>query len=147
AGIKNPVRVATDGQMAIDYLAGAGPYRDRQRFPMPALMLLDLKLPRRSGREVLEWLRSQPHLGAIVVIICTSSRYAGDIGLAYELGANSFLIKPDDASQYVEFARMLKDYWLRYNQFAVISDAGWTSQIMGRTSRRPFGRQRPGPEA
>src|SRR5579859_5728148 len=88
AGIANPVHVATDGQMAIDYLAGLGKFADRQRYPLPGLVLLDLKLPRRSGREVLEWIRSQPRLSRMVVIVFTSGQYVGDVSLAYELGAN-----------------------------------------------------------
>lgn len=144
AGITNPVRVATDGQMAIDYFEGKGSFSDRTRFPLPGLVLLDLKLPRRSGREVLQWIRSHPYLGGIVVIVCTSSRYIGDVSLAYELGANSFVIKPADAFHFVEFARLLKDYWLRHNLFAPVGDASWTSQVFGAMVRRPFGHQNPG---
>lgn len=117
AGISNPVQVATDGQMAIDYLVGFGRFSDRSRHPVPGLVLLDLKLPRRSGREVLQWVRSQPTLHKIVVIVFTSVHYMGDVSLAYELGANSFVIKPRDFSQYLEFARLLKGWWLRLNQF------------------------------
>jgi CheY-like chemotaxis protein len=147
-GITNPLRVATDGQMAIDYLAGNGPYGDRNRHPLPGLMLLDLKLPRRSGREVLQWIRERPAFQAIVVIVFTSSSYVGDVGLAYELGANSFIIKPADSFHYVELARLLKDYWLRRNQFAPLSQAGWAPHLLlGAQARRPFGRRQPGPEA
>ena len=67
AGIANPVQVASDGQMAIDYLNGSGRFADRARFPLPGLVLLDLKLPRRSGREVLEWIRTQPRLNKLIV--------------------------------------------------------------------------------
>jgi CheY-like chemotaxis protein len=124
-GIANPVQVATDGQMAIDYLSGLAPFADRIKHPLPGLVLLDLKLPRRSGREVLEWIRSQPGLNGIVVIVFTSGQYVGDVSLAYELGANSFIIKPADLTQYVEIARLLKGWWLRYNQFPPISDLAW----------------------
>ena len=126
AGVNNPVQVATDGQMAIDYLGGMGRFADRARFPLPGLVLLDLKLPRRSGREVLEWIRSQPVLYKTVVIIFTSAQYVGDVSLAYELGANSFIIKPVDFSEYVEIARLLKGWWLRYNQFAPQADLAWS---------------------
>jgi CheY-like chemotaxis protein len=125
AGIANPVQVATDGQMAIDYLGGLGRFADRGKYPLPGLVLLDLKLPRRSGREVLEWIRSQPGLNRIVVIVFTSGQYVGDVSLAYELGASSFIIKPVNFSQYVEIARLLKGWWLRYNQFPAISDLAW----------------------
>ena len=107
-GISNPVQVATDGQMAIDYLVGLGRFADRTSYPVPGLILLDLKLPRRSGREVLHWVRSQPPLNRIVVIVFTSVHHMGDVSLAYALGANSFVIKPRDYSQYLEFSRLLK---------------------------------------
>lgn len=122
--ITNPVRVVTDGQMAMDYLAGHGKYANRIEFPLPGLMLLDLKLPHQSGREVLQWVRGQVAFRRIVVMVLTAGQYAGDIGLAYDLGANAFLLKPQDFSQYVGVARLLKD-WLRYNLFAPVLEAGW----------------------
>jgi DNA-binding response OmpR family regulator len=126
AGVANPVHVATDGQMAIDYLSGRGRFADRAMHPLPGLILLDLKLPRRSGREVLEWLRTQPGLYKTVVIIFTSAQYVGDVSLAYELGANSFIIKPSDFSGYVEIARLLKGWWLRHNQFPPQAELAWS---------------------
>lgn len=83
AGIANPVQVATDGEMAIEYLSGLGAFADRKKYPLPGLVLLDLKLPRRSGREVLQWIRSQPGLKKIIVIVFTFARYVGDVSLAY----------------------------------------------------------------
>lgn len=130
AGITNPVQVATDGQMAIDYLNGRGHFADRGKYPLPGLILLDLKLPRRSGREVLEWVRSQPGLNRIVIIVFTSAQYTGDVSLAYELGANSFIIKPGDFTQYVELARLLKGWWLQHNQFPPVADLGWLAPAM-----------------
>ena len=123
AGVRIPVQVASDGQMAIDYLAGTSPYDDRVKYPMPGLILLDLKLPRRSGREVLEWLRARPNLRRVVVIVFTTAQYVGDVGLAYDLGANSFLVKPADFSQYVDIARLLKDWWLTLNRYAPVNEA------------------------
>ncbi|HLH56275.1 MAG TPA: response regulator [Verrucomicrobiae bacterium] len=125
AGITNPVQVATDGQMAIDYLAGTGRFANRLSYPLPGLILLDLKLPRRSGREVLEWVRSRPGLDRTVVIVFTSAQYAGDVGLAYELGANSFIFKPVDFSKYVEIAVLLKGWWLKHNQFPPNAKMNW----------------------
>lgn len=126
--LTNPVRVVTDGQMAIDYLAGTGRFADRNEFPLPGLVLLDLKLPHRSGREVLQWIRAQPTFRRIIVMVFTAGQYVGDVGLAYDLGANAFLLKPQDFSQYVGIARLLKD-WLRHNLFAPVLEAGWPASF------------------
>ena len=136
--IINPVRVVTDGQMVIDYLSGQGSFANRVEFPMPGLILLDLKLPHRSGREVLEWIRSQAAFRRILVIVFTSGQYAGDIGLAYDLGANAFLLKPQDFSQYVGVARLLKD-WLRYNLFAPIPESAWPASLPSVEASRVWG--------
>jgi len=128
AGVANPVQVATDGQMAIDYLSGAGPFANRHQYPLPGLVLLDLKLPRKSGREVLQWIRAQPGLRRTVVIVFTSGPYIGDVGLAYDLGANSFIVKPVDFMQYVSIARLLKDWWLGHNLFASALEPNWQVQ-------------------
>ncbi len=133
--IPNPVRVVTDGQMAIDYLSGAGAFGNRTDFPLPGLVLLDLKLPHRSGREVLQWIRAQPAFRRIIVVVFTSGEYAGDIGLAYDLGANAFLLKPKDFSQYVGIGRFLKD-WLRYNIFAPAFEMNWQTAMQAGDSPR-----------
>ena len=126
--INNPVRVVTDGQMAIDYLSGEGDFADRKEFPIPGLVLLDLKLPHKSGREVLQWIRAQPSFRRIIVTVFTSGQYVGDIGLAYDLGANAFFLKPQDFSQYIGVARLLKD-WLRYNLFAPVLEGTWRTSL------------------
>src|SRR5437764_14452402 len=92
----NPVRVVTDGQEAIDYLSGTGKFADREQFPVPDLVLLDLKLPYVMGLDVLKWIREQPNT-APVVIILTASAEDEDIASAYRLGANAFLTKPSAA--------------------------------------------------
>lgn len=117
AAINNPIQVASDGQEAIDYLGGAGKYQDRQQYPLPTLVLLDLKMPRRDGLEVLEWLRSQPALRTLVVIILTTSRENSDMERAYQLGANSFLLKPSNIKALSEMMTALKLYWLTHNHF------------------------------
>src|SRR5688572_26142092 len=80
------LKVVTDGEMAIEYLGGQGKYSDRTLYPIPSLMLLDLKLPRRSGLEVLQWLREQGGFNDLPVIVLTSSRHMDDIDRAYDLG-------------------------------------------------------------
>lgn len=116
AEIQNPVQVAVDGQEATDYLAGAGKFADRARFPLPCLVLLDLKLPHKMGMEVLEWIRQQPSLKSLIVIILSSSIFEGDIERAYELGANAFLVKPANINTMAEMCKALKDFWLTFNQ-------------------------------
>jgi len=120
AGITNAVHVATDGQMAIEYLAGSGPFADRVKYPLPKLVMLDLNLPRKTGLEVLEWTRQQPALKRLVVILFTSSCLPADIDRAYDLGANSFIQKPADLADALEMAQLLKGWWLGYNHFAVV---------------------------
>jgi CheY-like chemotaxis protein len=116
AGITNPVQVAADGQEAIDYLAGNGKYADRNQFPLPGFVLLDLKLPIKMGMEVLEWIRQQPALKSLIVIILSSSIFESDIKRAYELGANAFLVKPADLGGTVEMCRALKHFWIEHNR-------------------------------
>jgi CheY-like chemotaxis protein len=115
AGFTNPLRVAEDGRQAVDYLAGAGKYADRTAFPLPALVLLDLKLPEKRGLDVLAWLRQQPHLRELIVVILTSSSEPSDVREAYRLAANSYLVKPATSQRLTELARALKLYWLEFN--------------------------------
>ncbi len=113
AHMANPLQVVDNGDDAVAYLAGEGPYADRERYPLPVLVLLDLKLPRRSGLEVLAWLREQPReLRRIRVVVLTSSREASDINKAHELGANSYLVKPPTLDELIELVRTLDLYWL-----------------------------------
>jgi CheY-like chemotaxis protein len=118
AEITTPFQVVMDGQEAVDYLAGSGEFADREKYPLPCLVLLDLKLPRRNGHEVLQWIREQPEFKTLVVIILSTSREARDVELAYQSGANSYLVKPTGSPQLAEMARSLKEYWLKQNVFA-----------------------------
>src|ERR1051325_9698343 len=95
-GVLNPVQVASDGQQAIDYLQGAGKFADREKYPFPCLVLLDLKLPYVMGLEVLKWIRQQTGPG-LPVILMTASGEDADIITAYRLGANAFVTKPSEA--------------------------------------------------
>ena len=114
-GILNPLKVAQDGQEAMDYLSGRGDYADRARFPLPSLTLLDLKLPRVMGLEVLKWMRAQPGLKTLLVIILTSSRLGPDIERAYQLGANAYLVKPSSPPELYKIATSIKQFWLELN--------------------------------
>src|SRR5690348_14868056 len=113
ATITNALQVSEDGQQAIDYLAGTGKYADRARYPMPCLLLLDLKLPIKSGLDVLRWIHEQPQLRRLIVLVLSSSRNRNDVDAAYELGARSYLVKPLTMNARLELARAIKQYWLQ----------------------------------
>jgi CheY-like chemotaxis protein len=116
AGIKNPVQVARDGGEAIAYLSGQGKYSDRVRYPLPQLILLDLKLPGTDGFEVLRWIRTDSQLPGLRVVVLTSSDNIRDVNLAYALGANSFLVKPMDLSRFVELSSLITDTWFNWSK-------------------------------
>ena len=105
AAVPNPLQVVEDGEKAIEYLQGAGRFADRALHPLPIILLLDLKMPKRSGLEVLEWLRQQAGLKHLTVHILSASSRAADVARAAELGANAYLIKP---SRYDELIAMIQ---------------------------------------
>ena len=113
-GVANPIQVATDGQQAIDYLKGTGEFANREKFPLPCLVLLDLKLPLVMGPNVLKWIRQQPG-PALVVVMLTASGEDADIATAYRLGANAFLTKPSRSSKLEDMVKAIKDFWLTHN--------------------------------
>lgn len=106
ANLSPNLKVVTDGEQAVEYLEGKGKFSDRAEFPIPSLLLLDLKLPRRSGLEVLEWIRQQDTFKEMPVIVLTSSRHTADIDKAYDLGATSYMAKPE--GNFDELAEMVK---------------------------------------
>jgi len=113
AKLQIPLQVVRDGEEAIAYLMGVGKYAQRDEFPLPDLILLDLKMPKLGGLDVLRWIRSHPHLKAIRVIVLTSSEDIYDVNKAYELGANSFLVKPAEFICYPSLVRTLDRFWLK----------------------------------
>ncbi|SRR5258706_8217724 len=112
ANVFNPIQVVGSGDDAIAYLKGEGKFANRSEYPPPSLLLLDLKMPRTDGFQVLRWVRQQPGLKALRVIVLTSSEDIRDVNQAYEYGANSFLVKPMDFENSVEIGKFIKDYWL-----------------------------------
>lgn len=110
------LQIVRDGDAAVFYLNGDGEYSDRDRYPLPAIILLDLKLPRRSGHEVLVWLKQQPELKRLPVVMLTSSRQTLDVKRAYDLGANSYLVKPVGFASLSEMMRSFNEYWLNYTE-------------------------------
>jgi len=123
ARILNPLQTVGNGDDAVAYLAGEGSFADRQRHPFPVLVLLDLKLPRRSGLEVLEWIRGQVGLKRLPVVVLTSSKETTDVNQAYDLGANSYLVKPVGFDSLLELVKSLEVYWLILNQKPDVSAA------------------------
>jgi CheY-like chemotaxis protein len=121
AGLLNPLHVVPDGQEAIAYLCGAGKYSNRAEYPLPVLMLLDLKMPKKNGLEVLQWVREQPGLRALRVIVLTTSDLFLDVNRAYQLGANSYLVKPIEFDHFVRISETLKGYWLWMSKAPEIS--------------------------
>jgi len=111
--LTNPVYVVRNGEEAISYLMAEPPYSNRSEYPLPDLILLDLKMPKIDGFEVLTWIRQQPGIRNLAVIVLTSSEDLRDVNQAYALGANSFLVKPLDFQNSVELARTLHRYWLK----------------------------------
>ncbi|HWF06337.1 MAG TPA: response regulator [Candidatus Angelobacter sp.] len=110
-----------DGDKAVDYLAGTAPYDDRQKYPVPVTMLLDIKLPKRSGFEVLQWLRSQEGpVKRLPTLMLTSSKHQVDINQAFERGANAYLTKPDSIKELTALLGELKSFWLKRVEFPEI---------------------------
>lgn len=112
AKLRHEIQVVHDGERAIAYLAGTGSYHDRTLFPYPVLVLLDLDLPKHSGLEVLTWIRRHAKGRRLSVVIFTSSHESDDIHRAYDLGANSYLLKPVDVEALVHVVKMLEMYWI-----------------------------------
>jgi CheY-like chemotaxis protein len=123
AGITNPLHVASDGKEAIEYLEKIAADSTVTGPPSPVLVLLDLQLPRVRGMEVLKWIRQQETLRTLIVIIHSSSHLDIDITQAYQLGANSFLVKAPAAAELARMMKLIKEYWLELNA-SVTDEAG-----------------------
>ena len=124
AGFANPLQVLSDGEQAIGYLGGEASYADRNRYPLPILVLLDLKLPRTSGFEVLAWIRGAPNIRRLPVVVLTSSQQSPDIDRAYDAGANSYLVKPVAFESLLSLVQTLGLYWFMTNQGPAIAESG-----------------------
>jgi CheY-like chemotaxis protein len=117
AGVRNPIHLEGDGEKAIAYLSTrtVGPLQ------APALVLLDLKLPRRSGFEVLAWAKAQPLVKRLPIVVLTSSKESVDLARAYELGANSYLVKPASSAHLTALVEHINGYWLSLNESPPLS--------------------------
>jgi DNA-binding response OmpR family regulator len=109
------LQTVEDVETAISYLAGEGIYEDRLKYPLPSMVLLDIKIPGRSGMELLHWLRSRKAFQGVPVVMFTSSMVESDVKRSYELGANSYIVKPVSFVDLMEKLRGIVDVWLRIN--------------------------------
>jgi len=117
-----PLRFVTSGEDAIAYLQGVGRFCNRAEFPLPAIVLLDLNMPRKNGLEVLAWIRQQPSLGRICVYVLSASSRREDTEKAFALGANAYLVKPGNLDELSHLARTLVA-WIKLGHFAVAPEA------------------------
>ena len=114
--VSNRIQVARDGAEALDFIFGRGPHAGRSLRDGPKVILLDLKLPKVDGLEVLRQIKSDPSVQRIPVVVLTSSREERDVVRSYELGVNSYIVKPVDFTQFAEAVRQLGLYWTILNQ-------------------------------
>jgi len=115
AGVSFNVQNVEDGDEAISYLRGAEQFANRERYPLPRLLLLDLKMPRLNGFDVLAWVRDHDQFSAMPVVVLSSSNHDVDVKRAYDLGANSYVVKPVGFDALVEIVKSLNQYWLSLN--------------------------------
>ena len=111
AGIRARLKIVADGEEMLLYLQGRGAYANRTNNPMPSLIILDLKMPRKSGLEVLEWIGNNMHLSVVPTIVLSASNLEADVRAAYNLGANTYFVKPTTFDELVETMRMVEVYW------------------------------------
>jgi CheY-like chemotaxis protein len=121
AGFDCPLQEVGNGEEAIAYLQGEGPYGERSCFPVPSVVLLDLNMPRKNGFDVLEWMRTQPDLRGVSVFILSASARPQDVKRAHALGANAFLVKPPTVKELTDMVRSLHD-WLQHDHFPPETD-------------------------
>ena len=114
--VPNPIHEVTSGDEVIAYLKGKAPYSNRDEWPLPQLLLLDLKMPGMDGFEVLQWIRKQQGFGSLRILVLTGSDQIADINKAYKLGANSFMVKPIDFNNLVNLARVIQTHWLQQSK-------------------------------
>jgi len=114
-GVRNPIAHLANGDEALAYLEGINQYGDRLQFPLPILIILDLKLPGMSGLQILKWIRTKRDLRLIPVVVLTGSADPTSVQAAYEAGANSYLLKPTDRTEIIRVVEALEQYWMQIN--------------------------------
>jgi two-component system, response regulator len=108
---ENTIRIVRDGQELLDYLRGEGKYADRRAFPFPNVLLLDIKMPRVNGLEVLRWLSSHPECSVMPTVVFSASNLEDDVAQAYELGANAYFVKPMTFQSLKDTLRSMFEFW------------------------------------
>ena len=116
ASVLNPILHLKNGDEALGYLAGADKYADRTRYPLPALILLDLKMPGMTGLQLLQWLRTKREVRRIPVVVLTKDDRPSTIKAAYDLGANSYLVKPGEPAEVMRVIQVIQSYWMELNE-------------------------------
>jgi CheY-like chemotaxis protein len=132
----NPLQIVRDGEETVQYLAGEGRFADREKYPWPFLLLLDLHMPKQNGFEVLRWLRGRSELSAVKVAVLTSSSDERDFARAMALGAHSYFLKPGSLDEFVHLMLRIQGHWLLLNSEEAIvsgsaSGAALTSTAAG----------------
>ena len=129
AGVSDCLRTVNSAPRAMDYLKGQGIYSERAKFPLPKVILLDLRMPQMNGLDLLRWLRSQKDLAGIVVIIFTASAHPDDILRAAELGANAFVQKPSGFGELTQFLQLIKSFWGNFHQSPPIREHSQLAEL------------------
>jgi two-component system response regulator len=111
AGLPGPVFICRDGQEVIDYLNGNGAFADRAQYPLPGLLILDIKMPHLTGLEVLRWVRAHPHCAVIPTIILTSSAHPKDVAEAFASGVNAYFLKPRTPEVMGDLLQLIHNFW------------------------------------
>jgi CheY-like chemotaxis protein len=111
AGITNRMFFVKDGEQAIEYLKGHGEFADRETYPFPRIVITDLKMPRRTGLELLDWLQQHPECKVLPTVLMSGSALPSDVRKAYGLGAKSYFAKPSSLEELTELMKVLNDYW------------------------------------
>jgi two-component system response regulator len=112
--VLNDLRFVEDGEELLDYLKGRGAYTDREQSPRPGLILLDLNMPKKDGREALKEIKADPELRRIPIVVMTTSKAEEDVYRSYDLGASSFITKPVTFDRLVELMRTMGQYWVEF---------------------------------
>jgi CheY-like chemotaxis protein len=138
AGFRARIKIVSDGEELLLYLQGRGAYANRENSPMPSLIILDLKMPRKGGLEVLQWINENRDLAIVPTIVLSASNLEEDVRSAYHLGANTFFLKPSTFEELVETMKMVESYWkkalkVRPDERAVKAQINRTARITAGT--------------